>query len=95
MESLDVFTQSHQVDRSRGRGDRHRGRDRCLRDSHPERVDVGVLGGTVNRVMQLADGSFAVHQINISYLGLPEPTGTLEEAQALAPRTPVFLVEDA
>ena len=29
------------------------------------------------------------------YLGLPKPTGTLEEAQALAPRHPVFLVEDA
>ena len=29
------------------------------------------------------------------YLGLEEPTGTAEEAQALAPRHPVFLVEDA
>jgi hypothetical protein len=29
------------------------------------------------------------------YLGLPEPTGTLEEARALVPRTPVFLIEDA
>jgi hypothetical protein len=29
------------------------------------------------------------------YFDLPEPTGTLEEAQALAPRAPVFLIEDA
>jgi hypothetical protein len=29
------------------------------------------------------------------YLGLEEPTGTLEEAQALTPRTPVFLIRDA
>jgi len=29
------------------------------------------------------------------YLDLPQPTGTLEEAQALAQRTPVFLIEDA
>jgi len=29
------------------------------------------------------------------YLGLKEPTGTLEEAQALTPRTPVFLIKDA
>ena len=30
-----------------------------------------------------------------SYLGLKAPTGTLEEAQALTPRTPVFLIKDA
>ena len=30
-----------------------------------------------------------------SYLGLEKATGTLEEAQALAPRTPVFLIKDA
>jgi hypothetical protein len=29
------------------------------------------------------------------YLGLEKATGTLEEAQALTPRTPVFLIEDA
>jgi len=29
------------------------------------------------------------------YLGLEEPTGSAEEARALAPRHPVFLVEDA
>jgi hypothetical protein len=29
------------------------------------------------------------------YLGLEKPTGTLEEAQALVPRHPVFLIEDA
>ncbi len=29
------------------------------------------------------------------YLGLEKVTGTLEEAQALTPRTPVFLVKDA
>jgi len=30
-----------------------------------------------------------------AYLGLEEPTGTAEEAQALAPRHPAFLIEDA
>jgi hypothetical protein len=29
------------------------------------------------------------------YLGLDKVTGTLEEAQALTPRTPVFLIKDA
>jgi len=29
------------------------------------------------------------------YLGLDKVTGTLEEAQALVPRTPVFLIKDA
>ena len=41
----------------------------------------------------------AVHLPELSpgrrYLGLKEPTGTLEEAQALTPRTPVFLIKDA
>jgi hypothetical protein len=29
------------------------------------------------------------------YLGLPEPTDTLEEARVIAQRHPVFLIEDA
>ena len=30
-----------------------------------------------------------------TYMGLEKATGTLEEARALVPRTPVFLIEDA
>jgi hypothetical protein len=80
MESLDVFPKAHQAHRYRHRG--HRGHGRCLSDwrsgtgtiitgTAANRAKAAALakypGGTVNRVLKLSDGSYAVHKIMISW----------------------------